>query len=527
MSSQTRVFVPKNSMQMPKHNSKRLAHARSADRVGKPILADSRLRAIFSWQNLYAHPELLLVALGAWHLLFWVLVPVASYRMLPLDTLELLGWGQEWQWGYYKHPPLGAWIGEATYQLFAGNAIGLYLLAQTCVLVTLVYVWKTARLFLEPRAAVLSTVILEAAYWYTYLTPNFNMNTLQLPVWAGLTYHFARALRGDAMHWGAWGVFVALCLLTKYSGLLIVGTCVAIMLLSPRGRQCLRHPGPYVGLLVAGVLLLPHLLWISQHGQLPWNYLRGFDRDSVSNWHQHLLEPLRFAAGALLGLSFSALLFLLLADKKPGRAALRGDRLTVLALCLGPLLLSMLFGAVTGSRLKSTWAFGYFNLAGIALFLIFPTRINVVRYRRFCLGLTFVALLTGGSHLAYKTFSDRSKTAFDGRALAVAIAGDWQANIGSPLQLVIGDHMLSAIVSAYAPSRPSMLINGDFTISLWVTDAELRRKGAVVVCATGANCFPAFVARAGPRRHVQIGVQHFDYFFLAPESFESAASGMQ
>jgi 4-amino-4-deoxy-L-arabinose transferase-like glycosyltransferase len=466
--------------------------------------------------DFYAQPELLLWALGLWHLLFWVLVPLATYRMLPLDTLELLGWGQEWQWGYYKHPPLGAWLGEFTLWLSGNRLGGIYVLSQLCVLLTLFYVWKTARLFLDRHAAVMATALLEGAYWYTYLTPNFNMNTLQLPVWAGLSYHFIRALRGDVWHWGAWGLFVALCLLSKYSGLLIVATCMVIIVFSETGRRSLRGPAPYVGGLLAVIVLIPHLIWLSAHWQLPWNYLRGFDRLADSAWYQHVLEPLRFAGGALLGLLISGMLFLTLRDARAQRPPWRSDAWLPLALCVGPLLISMLYGALSGSRLKSTWAFAFFNLAGVVWFVYLPTRIDRERFRRFCISVALIALTVGGAHVLYKTQTDRSKTSFDGAALTRAIVADWDASMHTPLRLVIGDHMLTAIVSTYAPTRPSMLVHGDFAISLWATPADLQEYGAVVVCAHPSDCYPELTADAVQRRRVDIGPYAFDYYFLAP-----------
>jgi hypothetical protein len=147
--------------------------------------------------DLTPRPRTLLLAVLAWHLVFWVLAPWLVYRMLPLDALELLGWGQEWQWGYYKHPPLGPWLGEAFVWLCGGRIESLYLLAQLALVVTLIYVWRCARLFLDPARAVLATVLLEGSYFHTYLIPNFNMNSLQLPLWAGFSFHLIRALQGQ------------------------------------------------------------------------------------------------------------------------------------------------------------------------------------------------------------------------------------------------------------------------------------------------------------------------------------------
>lgn len=473
------------------------------------------------WAVLARHPERLLFAVLAWHLAFWVLAPLLAYRMLPLDTLELLGWGQQWQWGYYKHPPLGAWLGEAVLQLSGGWLGSMYLLAQLVVVVALVYVWKTARLVLDPAAAVLATVLLEAAYWYTYLTPNLNMNTLQLPLWAGFSYHLLRATHGDLRHWLACGVFAALCLLAKYSGVLIIASGAIALLATAPGRRCLRQPGPWLGALAALMLLLPHLAWLAEHWRLPLAYLRGFDARAPDGWQQHVLEPLRFAAAALLGLALSVAL---LAWTRRGsglpRRPLTDPQRMLLVLCLGPLLLSMLYGALTGSRLKTTWAFPFFNLAGIALLIGWPIAVGSVQLRRFSVGLVLIVAVGAGGHLAYKLASDRSKTAFDGQALADAVTRRWHAVTDAPLRVVAGDHIVTAIVSQYATARPAMLINGDFAISPWLSPDDLRRHGAAFVCPQAAVCFRELRLALGagdrPAEPVEVSGQLFDLYIAAP-----------
>ena len=468
--------------------------------------------------NGYTHPHRLLVAVVLWHLSFWVLAPMLLYRMLPLDTLELLGWGHEWQWGYYKHPPLGPWLGEAVLQLAGGRLESMYVLAQLCLVATLVYVWRTARMFLDPHRAVMATVLLEGSYFHTYLTPNFNMNSLQLPICAALSFHFLKALRGETRHWYAFGAFAALTLLSKYSGALLLATCGAILLCTEQGLRALRQPALWGGALLAFLLLLPHLSWLAQHGALPLAYLRSFDAGAAPVWSAHAIEPLRFAAGALLGLLFCGLLFLSVRTRAGEVPATRADARLVLALCLGPLLLAMLYGALSGSRLKSTWAFAFFNLAGLALFLWFPTAVDVRRWRRFVLALVAVIALTCSAHLVYKLRGDRSKTAWDGPALAAAVAQDWDQRYDTPLRIVIADHMLTAIVSSYAPSRPSMLVNGDLSLSLWLTQAELDAAGAAIVCRADSACFPALTARAGAPQELTLDDQRFRYWLLPPRA---------
>ncbi len=57
-------------------------------------------------------PERIVRAFLAVHVLIWWLLPALLQHNLPLDVIELLAWGREWQIVYYKHPPLPAWILE-------------------------------------------------------------------------------------------------------------------------------------------------------------------------------------------------------------------------------------------------------------------------------------------------------------------------------------------------------------------------------------------------------------------------------
>ena len=58
----------------------------------------------------------------------WVLVPSLFNANLPLDVIEALSWGREWQWGYHKHPPMKPWLAEGVGALFTYADWSLYLL---------------------------------------------------------------------------------------------------------------------------------------------------------------------------------------------------------------------------------------------------------------------------------------------------------------------------------------------------------------------------------------------------------------
>ena len=56
-------------------------------------------------------------------------MPTLLYPNLPLDLIEALIYGREWQLGYDKLPPLPWWLVEIAYRS-AGHDFAYYLLAQ-------------------------------------------------------------------------------------------------------------------------------------------------------------------------------------------------------------------------------------------------------------------------------------------------------------------------------------------------------------------------------------------------------------
>src|SRR6266581_393800 len=76
------------------------------------------------------------------HLVVWTALPTILYPNLPLDLIEALTYGREWQLGYDKLPPLPWWLIEVVYRLVGVDAV-YYLIAQVTVLATFAVVFAT------------------------------------------------------------------------------------------------------------------------------------------------------------------------------------------------------------------------------------------------------------------------------------------------------------------------------------------------------------------------------------------------
>src|SRR5690348_17046047 len=89
-----------------------------------------------------ANPNLWIAAFLTVHILTWWLLPALLQHNLPLDVIEQLAWGREWQLAYFKHPPLVAWVLESIATSSDGWPPAIYLAGPLASALALVAVWR-------------------------------------------------------------------------------------------------------------------------------------------------------------------------------------------------------------------------------------------------------------------------------------------------------------------------------------------------------------------------------------------------
>src|SRR5262245_66130873 len=109
----------------------------------------------------------------ALHVLVWTLLPALLYPNLPLDLIEALTYGREWQLGYDKLPPLPWWLIEVVYRV-VGVDIAYYALAQVAVIAAFVAVWATARPLVGAVGALVAVLFLDGLHYFHFTAAKFN-----------------------------------------------------------------------------------------------------------------------------------------------------------------------------------------------------------------------------------------------------------------------------------------------------------------------------------------------------------------
>src|SRR6185295_5924029 len=123
--------------------------------------------------RIVAAPGPALAAILVLHAVVWTALPALLYANLPLDLIEALTYGREWQMGYDKLPPLPWWLVEIVYRL-CGQDLAFYVLAQVAVIAAFAVIWVTARPLVGPLGALIAVLILDGLHYVHYTAAKFN-----------------------------------------------------------------------------------------------------------------------------------------------------------------------------------------------------------------------------------------------------------------------------------------------------------------------------------------------------------------
>jgi len=442
----------------------------------------------------WSKPDSWVALLVLSQLVVWTMVPWLLSISLPLDVVQDgLAWGHEWQWGYYKHPPLPPWTVEVFFNLFGD--IGPFLLSQICVGLTFALVYKIGRELMPRREAAIGTVLLVGVFYFSVPTPEFNHNVAQLPVWAAMTLAYVKVLKTRALRWWiALGLFTGLGMMTKYSSAVLLATMLLHAATTPTARTVFRSPGPYLAAMVATIVLVPHLYWVIQHNYTTIGFFVARAGRAQNIW-QDGLAPVNFLAAQMLDIApaiviagFAGLLSLRCFPRDLGNENLR----LLVFLGLGPALLTAAFSLVTGFGLRTMWAMPMWNLTGLLLVQAFCARWEKVSLRRLAAATT---LVFAAMPLAYAIDTAvgpailrlPSRTQWPDREIANRLASDWSLMTHKPLRIATGDTWISSLIAMRQAPRPSVWINGSYREAPWITPARVSGAGALVVWQIGRH----------------------------------------
>ena len=448
---------------------------------------------------------------AAIHALLWtvILINLKAAQDVHMDVAEAFAWGQKFQLGYGKHPPLAGWIAGIWFDMFPVSDWATYLLAMTTLAIGLVISWLVAIRVVDYRRAFLVVVMLAIYPIFNFKGFKFNPDLLQLVTLPLLVLAYLNAFEKRSALSGLWlGLAAALALMTKYWVLTMIGAVGLAALIHPDRLKFLRSPAPWVAIVAAVVAMIPHLLWLKNVDFAPLTYAGYGNRTRaesamlVFGYVEHnlglLILPVVLAGVALVGTGLVRRPKVALAriwSRFDNTGVNLAQALNVwiiqIVVAVGP----PLGGLILSVYMKTDWGISLFFLAPLALVAIPQLRVPgvaLVRIIAIWLVLT-LATLAAAPTIALHEITDSPNAAFSYGArsqLARELTGLWHNRFFSRWSVVAGTTEIGEPMTFYSPDHPAPLTPGEIWSSGLTSLEEAKRLGFIGICDTTDNRLP-------------------------------------
>ena len=288
------------------------------------------------------------------------------------DMAEAYVWGSHFEWGYYKHPPLWAWIAGGWFQAMPRTALSFALLCAVNVAIGLWGAWMLIGRFAEGWTRLAAFLLLLLTPFYALNAFVFNANSIFISLWPWTAWAFVRAMDERGLKTAVlFGLFAGLDMMAKYYAVVLLGACVLAALAHPKAKAYFASPWPYLSVAVASLVFAPHVVWLFQTGFLPFHYFGG---ESGHGLGYSVGTAVRLLAGDVALMGVVIVLVLIAAWTSIGGLPARlrersaDPRFRVLVILgLAPLVVTVIFGLIFRLKLSTNWTIAVFPLVPLIL----------------------------------------------------------------------------------------------------------------------------------------------------------------
>ena len=425
-------------------------------------------------------------------LLWSIFAALSSGNGPHIDSLEAYAWGREFVFGYYKHPPFWAWVSGLWFSISPKTDWSFFFLSELNGGLGLLGAWAVMGRFGNRRIQLLVVLLLLLTPFYQFNAQRFNANTVLLSIWPWTIYFFIRSIETNRILYALLcGLLAGCALLSKYFGLVLIGTCFVASLTHKNRLQYYRSATPYLSALVAVAVFLPHLLWLIRDGFQPLIYLST--RIDLADRHISNSYFTFIAANVAFFLIPTALLLWVRhrsgRSQEAGTIALENGRSFLTIIAFAPFILTLVAGTVGHTALAVP--FGVPIFATLPLCLILYIRPDIDRANTWALraaGTVLAACLVVSPALPsfFLKFGGDSYTQ-PRHEVALEAIRLWKETTGAPLRYVTGERDYSLSVTFRSTDDTSEFNEFSFRRSPWVTAEKLKENGLLIICRDEAT----------------------------------------
>ncbi|MFL6798880.1 MAG: glycosyltransferase family 39 protein [Xanthobacteraceae bacterium] len=437
---------------------------------------------------------LLLVFVVAWTAFH--VVSRASVDLHP-DLLEIYAWSRHPVAGYYKHPPLGAWVAWLWFAIFPIADWSFDLLTMVNAAVALFATDRIARLYLTGDKRLLVLLLLLLTPFYQFHAQRFGANPILLAPWPIATWCFLRAFKTHHIGWSAAaGAAAGVAMLGKYYSVYLVAAFILAALAHPDRWSYLRSASPWISIAAGLLVLAPHLQWVTATAFTPFAYVY------LVHGGTSLAENIASVGSYLLGsmgyIGLPVVVYCLLV--RPDRASLmqtlwpsNPDHRMLVILLGSMVLLPAISAPFLSVALTSLWTMPAWFLLPIVLLAPVPyaasssSKQGMTREK--AIGLAAIVLVISVGALLAAPFVALSRQLYGSkysqgsyRLLTREVMRGWRRHTDRPLTIAMGGQDLADALTFYSEDHPDAVPEFNLRLAPWVTAERMKREGYVVVC---------------------------------------------
>lgn len=426
-----------------------------------------------------AHPSWVLLFFMLFISLFYTVQCSLLQNVLGLDVLETISWGAQKALGHAKHPPLSGWLGYAVSKLGGHRDWIMYLAAQSCMAISVAYVYRCGKLFFDKYTAGTAALLLYFLFYYNPSETRFCTYPLETALVPAASFYFFQILRSNKIQ--AHLLLTLLCaagIMNKYSFFLVMAAWSIIFFRNKENLRLLKSIKPYLSLVLLTILLLPHLNWLYNNDFICFKHVGNRLADTFSWYVPFVTAGTAFYPYVMLGI---LLLLLLLPDFKTRPVKTPDKDTGINALLIGGLPSAILILlACCGNDIIMMWFSTMASFSGIALIAFLPKTIDKKFFSRtalllflFCIGMmtgTTIDLLT----------SSRVRIHSKPQDYTVPATEFYQRHAAGAIPVVAGPRFEVTLLENYLPYRPSACELDD-PVSFDRCKEKILRSGALLI----------------------------------------------
>jgi len=487
----------------------RARHRLSIRRLAAWLVASASDRKISLW---------LVIGFAVAHAVLWtfILINLKAAQDVHMDVAEAFAWGQKFQFGYGKHPPLAGWVAGLWFKIFPVADWATYALAMTTLGCGLVISWLISLRVVDRRRAFFVVVMLALYPIFNFKGFKYNPDLLQLVTLPLLVLAYLHAFEKRSVRAGLWlGLAGALALMTKYWVLTMIGAVGLAALIHPDRLLFLRSPAPWVAIATLVVAMIPHLIWLKEVDFVPLTY--ASDVYGLSSRAQNIQLVLGYIGHNLALLAAPVALAAMALAWRPRwwatsvrhplalltRPWYRGANSSVnvsqalniwiiqIVVAIGPPLGGLIFTVY----MKTDWGISLFFLTPLALVAIPSLRLQgmaLFHIAAIWLVVTLAALAASPYIAAREMAVNPNGAATYGARsdLARELTQAWHTRFNSRWAVVAGTTEVGEPMTFYSPDHPAPFTPGEIWSSGLTSLEEAKRLGFIGICDTTDGRLP-------------------------------------